>query len=256
MRRENRRTLSTVVSVIACMVSIGWASAHDSGPGAPQAVPVSAVPPTGPESPPAAAGGGGDSADGKLAEVVVSAEKRVERVQDVPISLQVVNSDALTGFNKNSLEEVSQSIPGLHVVSRANSNLLTIRGVGSGENLGFDQSVAQFTDDVYHGRSRMSQAAFLDLDRVEVLKGPQSTFFGNNAIAGALNIISKKPTDHFEAWGRALYGMFGQYAAEGAVNVPVTDTFAVRLALTENGFTRGRSLAVQILAAAPRVGFS
>jgi len=85
----------------------------------------------------------------------------------------------------------------------------------------------------------MTGATFLDLDRIEVLKGPQSTFFGNNAIAGALNLITKKPGNHFDAWGRALYGMFGQYALEGAMGGPITDTFGARLAVSRNGYSRG-----------------
>jgi len=90
--------------------------------------------------------------------------------------------------------------------------------------------VATFEDDIYYGRSRMIQATFLDVDRIEVLKGPQSTFFGNNAIAGALNIVTKGPDDQFDGYARALYGMYGQYAVEGAVGGPINDMFGVRVA--------------------------
>src|SRR5208282_1355847 len=97
-------------------------------------------------------------------------------------------------------------------------------------NSAFDQSVATFVDDIYYGRSRLSGATFLDLDRIEVLKGPQSTFFGNNAIAGALNIVTKNPGDTFDAYTRLLYGMYGQYAAEAAVTLPLSDVLSVRAA--------------------------
>src|ERR1700743_3160969 len=78
--------------------------------------------------------GTADDSDGKLSEVVVTAQKRVEKMQDVPLSLQVVGSDTLAQQNQTSLEEIGQTLPGLHVVARSNSNLLNIRGVGSGEN--------------------------------------------------------------------------------------------------------------------------
>src|SRR6185369_535832 len=113
--------------------------------------------------------------------------------------------------NNMALEDLARTLPGVNITSRAGSNLITIRGIGSGENLQFDRSVAMFTDDIFHGRSRMSLGAFLDVDRIEVLKGPQSTFFGNNAIAGALNIVSKKPGDQFDASARVLFGQFEQY---------------------------------------------
>jgi outer membrane receptor protein involved in Fe transport len=78
-----------------------------------------------------------------------------------------------------------------------------------------------------------------DLERIELLKGPQSTYFGANAIAGALNIVTRKPGNEFEAGGRLLYGQFGQYAAEGAVGGPLSDAFGARIAVTRNGVRDG-----------------
>ena len=167
----------------------------------------------------------------KLDEVVVSAQKRVENVQTVPISVQVIGAQTLTLQNLNSFEELTETVPGVNIAASGWADSMYIRGVGSGvNNTNFDQSVATFDDDIYHGRSKTSGATFLDLDRIEVLKGPQSTFFGNNAIAGALNIITRKPGDTFDASARVLYGMFGQYAAEAAVTVPLGEQLSVRVA--------------------------
>ena len=171
-----------------------------------------------------------------IEEILVTAQKRQENLQDVPISAQVVGGQQLQQENRTSLESLTQTIPGVRVTQDAFSNNFYVRGVGSGgNNPSFDQAVATFVDDIYHGRSKMSEATFLDLDRVEFLKGPQSTFFGNNAIAGALNIVTKKPGDRFEAWARALYGMHGQYALEGAAGGPINTKFGVRAAATYNG---------------------
>jgi len=172
---------------------------------------------------------------GQLQEIIVTAQRRPENLQNVPISAQVVGSEFLAEQNQNALSDLTQIVPGVHVGTNAISDDLFIRGIGSGTNASFDQSVAIFDDDIYHGRSKMSEATFLDLDRIELLKGPQSTFFGNNAIAGALNIVTKKPGDTFDASGRLLYGQFGQYTAEGAIGGPLTDTFGARLAVMRNG---------------------
>jgi iron complex outermembrane recepter protein len=180
---------------------------------------------------------GGNSA--ALEEIIVTAQKRVENLQNVPVSVQVISGQKLADENYNSLADLTQTVPSVHVLTGPFDNQLYIRGIGSGQNASFDQSVATFVDDIYHGRSRMSNATFLDLDRIEVLKGPQSTFFGNNAIAGALNIVTKKPGDTFDASARALYGQFGQYALEGAVGGPITDILGARLAVTRNGDDRG-----------------
>lgn len=176
----------------------------------------------------------------QLAEVIVTAQKRDENLQAVPVSVQVISGQILSNQNLNSLEALTESVPGVHVGSSggtATSSDVFVRGIGSGNNPSFDQSVATFIDDVYYGRSRTTETSFLDLDRIEILKGPQSTFFGNNAIGGALNIVTKNPGDQFDAWGRALYGMYGQYATEGAIGGPIDDTFGARLAVTRTGQT-------------------
>lgn len=159
-----------------------------------------------------------EASDDRLQEVIVTARKRAENLQEVPVSAVVMSGRELQTQNVNSLDDLSQTLPDVHFVSTGNfaSNDMFIRGVGSGQNPGFDQSVGNFVDDVYFGRSRIVGDTFLDLDRIEVLKGPPTTFFGNSAIAGALNIITKQPGDIFDGWVRALYGMFGQYAVEGA----------------------------------------
>jgi outer membrane receptor protein involved in Fe transport len=176
-----------------------------------------------------------NGSEDKLEEIVVTAEKRTENLQNVPISVQVISGQTLSEKNFNSLDSLTETTPGVHVSSGGSTSQLFIRGIGSGDLPAFDQSVAVFNDDIYNGRSRQSGATFLDLARIEVLKGPQSTFFGNSAIAGALNIVTQRPGDTFDAIGRVLYGQWGQYAGEAAVTLPVSDTLSMRLAVMRNG---------------------
>ncbi len=175
----------------------------------------------------------------QIQEVVVTAQRRTQSLQSVPVAVQVVQGQALQNSNFNSTEDLGQILPAVHIVNTGSySNSLNVRGIGSGSgNPAFDQSVATFDDDIYQGRSRLIQSTFLDIDRIEVLKGPQTTFFGNNAIAGALNIVTKKPDDHFDGYARALYGSFNTYAVEGAAGGPVNDMLSVRVAGIVNGDT-------------------
>ncbi|HWM66081.1 MAG TPA: TonB-dependent receptor [Steroidobacteraceae bacterium] len=170
-----------------------------------------------------------------LEEIVVTAQLREETLQSVPISAQVIQGDTLQRLNLNSLSELSHTVPEFHVGLDGRTSAMYLRGIGSGNNGALDQSVGTFVDDIYHGRSRASAATFLDLARVEILKGPQSIFFGDNAIAGALNIVTNAPGNTFDASARASYGQFNQYAVEGAAGGPVTDTFGIRVAATVNG---------------------
>jgi iron complex outermembrane receptor protein len=168
--------------------------------------------------------------DSQLVEIVVTAQRRSENLQTVPLSAQVIGNAQLIEQNYSDLQDLSQVIPSLHVSAGGATSDIYIRGIGSGNSQSFDQSVGTFVDDIYFGRARSSTATFFDVNRIEVLKGPQSTFFGNNAIAGALNIATNKPGDTFDASARALYGMFGQYVVEAAVGLPINDVFSLRVA--------------------------
>src|SRR5882762_11814631 len=114
-----------------------------------------------------------DSDQSGLQEILVTATRRSESLQKVPISIDVVSGEALQAQGISSLGDISVNIPDLRIVSGGPSDSLFIRGIGSGNNSGFEQSVGIFVDDIYHGRSRASEAGFLDTARVEVLKGPQ-----------------------------------------------------------------------------------
>ena len=173
-------------------------------------------------------------------EIIVTAQRRSERLQDVPVSVQVVGATEIRTQNLTSLVSLARQNPSIKGQGSGRSSNFFIRGTGSGESQSFDQSVGTFVDDIYHGRSRNSEATFLDIERVEVLKGPQSTFFGNNAIAGAFNIVSVKPSNEMTGWVRGLLSPTsgesgGQYALEGASTLPFTDTFQMRVAGTMNG---------------------
>jgi iron complex outermembrane recepter protein len=106
----------------------------------------------------------------ELAEIVITAQKRSESLQSVPISVSVVQGQALQGQNTNSLQDLGEILPDVHIVNTGTyGNSLNIRGIGSGNgNTGFDQSVAMFQDDIYYGRSRMIQSTFLDMDRSRI----------------------------------------------------------------------------------------
>jgi iron complex outermembrane receptor protein len=175
------------------------------------------------------------SAENTVQEVIVTAQLRKENVQDVPVSVQVFSAETLTEQNLHSLDDLSQIAPSVHVAASVATDELYIRGIGSGSNPSFDQSVGTFIDDIYHGRSRSSAADFFDLERFEILKGPQSTFFGNNAIAGAFNLTTKQPGSTVEGYARALYGMYGDRTVEAASSVPLTDQLSVRLAAHYDG---------------------
>ncbi|MEM6831985.1 MAG: TonB-dependent receptor [Pseudomonadota bacterium] len=167
----------------------------------------------------------------ELETILVTATKRPQTIQDVPISVQVVTGELMRARNSNDLEDITDSLPAVTVTDNGVSTYLYIRGVGSGENEGFEQSVGTFIDGIYVGRGRQSRQQMLDLERVEVLRGPQSVFFGNSAIAGAFNITTAGPTDDWSGYATALYETeLDGKELEGAVGGPITDTLGIRVA--------------------------
>ncbi len=168
-----------------------------------------------------------------LEEVVVTATKRASNLQDVPISVGVLTGDFISTFDIKDVSDAQNFVPGLQVQTTFGSWAVRIRGLGSGiTNLAFDSSVPVYIDDVYCGRGKCMESAFLDVDRLEVARGPQGALFGKSTIAGAINAISTRPTEEFEAEikvGRELE--YGGFSTTGYVSGPVSDQLRARLAV-------------------------
>lgn len=166
----------------------------------------------------------------QLDEIIVTATKRAESLQDVPLSIAVIRGDELAQQGIVTLEETTSFIPGVTVAKGNVADSIFIRGIGSGVNQGFEQSVGTFIDGVYYGRGRSSRNPFFDLARVEVLKGPQATLFGKNTIGGAFNITTNRPTSEFEARLMGAYTPeFDTKEVEGIISGPLGDKVSVRL---------------------------
>ena len=168
-----------------------------------------------------------------LEEVIVTAQKRAQGLQDVPISISAISGEKIEDFNISSLGDLSGSIPNLQITKTGITNQIGMRGVYSGSNKGFEQSVAMYVDEVYYGRGQLIRLPLVDLERVEVLRGPQPTLFGKNAIAGAISLTSKKPTDEFEASISTLHEFeHDESKTVAIVSGPLTDQLAGRLVLS------------------------
>jgi outer membrane receptor protein involved in Fe transport len=167
-----------------------------------------------------------------LEEVLVTASKRVQGMQDVPIALSVMNSEKIADQGIGDLEEMAVFMPNVHIAEGGAGDQLFIRGVGSGINYGFEQSVGTFIDGVYFGRGQASRSTFLDIARVEILKGPQSTLFGKNTVAGAISITTARPGDEFEGMVEATAEPeFDGWGATLVLSGPLTDTLGARFAV-------------------------
>jgi len=157
-----------------------------------------------------------------LEEIVVTAQKREESLQDVPISISVVSGEVIRDAGIDNIEDLQAYVPNLQMTESGISTQMYVRGIGTGNNQGFEQSVGQYIDGVYYGRQQLIRAPFFDMDRIEVLRGPQGTLFGKNTIAGALNMTTAKPTDECEGYASIEGGDFGildgRFAYSGALN--------------------------------------
>jgi outer membrane receptor protein involved in Fe transport len=168
-----------------------------------------------------------------LEEVIVTAQKRAESLQDVPISVAAMSGEKMEDNGILDLEELTQYIPNVNInQGRAQPNLF-IRGVGSGTNAGFEQSVGMYIDGVYSGRGPLANVPVTwDVERVEILKGPQGILFGKNTIGGAINITTGRPTYEVEGSIEALYEPdHGEQVYSGVISGGLTDNLAGRLAV-------------------------
>ncbi len=171
----------------------------------------------------------------QLEEVIITAQKRAESLQDVPISVAALSGDKIRDAGIMTIEDLSAYVPNFTMTESAVGSVVFIRGIGSGINQGFEQSVGMFVDGIYLGRSQQFRAPFLDVGMVEVLKGPQGTLFGKNTIAGAVNITTLKPSDEFEGEISAMYEPeYNTQEYTAIVSGPITDNLGARLALRKS----------------------
>jgi iron complex outermembrane receptor protein len=192
-------------------------------------VPVAAVAQTAPAAPAAPEA---PQRDDQLSEIIVTAQRRQQTLQDVPVAVAVLGGDQLAAQKISSVETLGTAVPNLVVQRSPFQPFVAIRGLGSGAGgRAFEQSVATYVDGIYAGRANQFLNPFFDVERVEVVRGPQSVLFGVNANAGAINIVNKRPGRDFEGYLTAGYeAAYKGYNFEGGVSVPLGDTFSVRLA--------------------------
>ena len=168
---------------------------------------------------------------GLLDEIIVTAQKRAESLQDVPIAISAFDSEMLRGAGIERLEDIGMRTPGL-TMGRFNAvqPQIFIRGIGStDQSASGDSSVGVFIDGVYLGRAGTVDLDFVDLERVEVLRGPQGTLYGKNVVGGAINLVTQRPTDVFDARFEATAGNFDRRRLRGLVTGPLTETLSGKL---------------------------
>lgn len=181
-------------------------------------------------SPAAAQTAGAAKDDGDA--IIVTALKREQDVQDVPISMAVVGGQQLAELGIENLTELDRFVPNFYAQTTPGNNAFYIRGIGSTPgNLAFEQTVGLFVDGIYGGHARQFQAPFVDVERIEVLRGPQGALVGKNTSAGAISVISARPTRDFQAQVEGSYEFeFAGKRLFGVVSGPVSDVVSVRVA--------------------------
>jgi len=163
-----------------------------------------------------------------LEEIVVTAEKRAENVQSVPISITALSSELLRAKGLTNVAEVGELSPNVDIDTTSpfsgSSSVLSpfIRGIGQNDfAFNLEPGVGVYVDGVYYARTIGATIDLLDLDRVEVLKGPQGTLFGRNTIGGAINVITRRPSEEFDYQAEATVGSFDRLDVRGAIDLPL-----------------------------------
>jgi len=234
-------------SVAAAAMISTPALAQDANVNPPAATPPEAVKKApAPEATAAPDNGGKDTATG---EIVVTARRTEERLQRVPASVSAFNERALDRIQAQDTTGLQGAVPNLNIVQgRGSSNAtnIYIRGIGQPDALQtFDPGVGVYVDDVYLSRIRGNQLDLLDVDRIEVLRGPQGTLYGKNTIGGAIKYVTHKPGQQARAYATLALGSYDQFEFKGAASGPLSDTVAAGIAVlrsTHDGFVKDEVL--------------
>jgi iron complex outermembrane receptor protein len=171
----------------------------------------------------------------EIQEVVVTAQKRTERLVDVPVAISVFSAEAMEQTGVRELKEITGYMPNVQI-STGNDfrSTVTIRGVGAtSRNIGFDSRVGVYIDGVYVGQSPAINQELMNLERVEVLRGPQGTLFGKNTVAGAINLITKKPDDRLRGTASIDVGNYDYRELRGFLNLPLGEKVATSFSVSK-----------------------
>lgn len=172
-----------------------------------------------------------DTAD-EIGEVVVTAQRRSESIQRAALAVSVLTGDALESQGVTTARDLQVQIPALQISPQIFGNLqVWLRGIGSSNNqVGGDPAIAFHMDGAYVSRTTSIGGLLYDIERIEVVKGPQGTLYGRNATGGSVNVITRKPTFDFNGAGSLEFGNYNALHAGGHINVPLADTLALRVA--------------------------
>jgi iron complex outermembrane recepter protein len=235
-----RALLCGAASSIALVSSPVWAQAgsglsgppqQPSPPGTEGGAPAADVPEADGTTPPTEQAG--------LEEIVVTAQKRAENLQKVPISVTAVTGAAIANSQINNIQGLANSIPNVQINSFSNSPdsaVFTIRGIGVNDADPYvGTTVSVIVDGVVVGVNTAALLSLFDIDRVEILRGPQGTLFGANTTGGAVNVITKQPTGKFGGEAQVVYGNYNRLDLNAAVNFPITDSLAGKVSVLHTG---------------------
>ncbi|HEX8366773.1 MAG TPA: TonB-dependent receptor [Allosphingosinicella sp.] len=225
MRRTSLSTALKIGTAIAALAAASPAYAQpDPGEDASPTTEEEEAASANPDGTEAAAG----ESDG---DIVVTARRRAENLQDVPISVSAFQGEALENRGAQDITALTQQTPNttLQIARGSNSTLIGfIRGIGQQDPLwGFEPGVGLYVDDVYIARPQGAVLDIFDVERVEVLRGPQGTLYGRNTIGGAIRYVTRRLGHEFSGRVRASYGSYNQIDLIGTITVPVTDTISI-----------------------------
>lgn len=181
----------------------------------------------------------------RLEDIVVTAQRRRESVQNVPIAVSAFTQAELTNRGITQTLDIIQFVPNLfgsNNTGLGSANAYYIRGLGNTETIAtFDPPVGTYVDDIYLSRQNANNLSLFDVERLEVLRGPQGTLYGRNTTGGAINVILREPGREFHGFVEGSVGRFNKLGVRGSVDIPLADSFAVKLSgfrETDDGYVR------------------
>ena len=168
-----------------------------------------------------------------LEEITVTAQRRQESLQDVPLAVSAFSAADIETYSIEETEDIIRFVPNVYSATSTglgSANSYYLRGLGSSESLAtFDQPIGTYVNDVYLSRYGANNFSLFDVERIEVLRGPQGTLFGRNTTGGAINVVLKDPADEIGGFAGAEYGRYNHVLLRGSVDMPLSDTVRTKL---------------------------